>query len=82
MIMKIHARNLDEVYSIRAWLDENLGKGSEIKPWYAIINEQIVYRCNDGFSWIMSYGYQGNLIVNIDGLDDDTETMLRLRFGD
>lgn len=79
-MIRLRASNLDQVYAIRAWLEENLGKGSEEKSWKSAINDQIIYRCNDGFSWVMSYNYYKDLIVEISGMDQDAEMMLKLRF--
>ncbi len=79
-LLTIKASNMDDVNAIRAWLEENLGKGSECKTWWGAINDQIIYRCNDGFSWVMTYGYHGNMMVEIKGLDESLETLLKLRF--
>lgn len=78
--MKLAASSLDQVYEIRSWLCDNLGKGSEVKSWYTVINDQIMYRCDDGFSWTLTYRYFGDLTVEITGVDETIETMLRLKF--
>lgn len=78
--MRFKAVSMEQIHDIRSWLDENIGKGSEIKPWYAVINEQIMYRCNDGYSWTMSYGYHGDLMVEITGIDESVEMQIRLTF--
>ena len=79
-MLLIRVSSLDEVNAIRAWLEQNIGKGSEYKTWWSAINDQIVYRCNDGFSWIMSYGYYRDMVVEIKGLDESVEVLLKLRF--
>ena len=79
--MRLRASSMEQIHEIRSWLDENIGKGSEIRPWYSVINDQIMYRCNDGFSWVMAFTYHGDLVVDVTGIDQETETALKLLFG-
>lgn len=79
--MRFRASSTEQIHEIRSWLDHNIGKGSEIRPWYAVINDQIIYRCDDGYSWVMAYSYHGELMVEITGLDEMSETAIKLLFG-
>jgi hypothetical protein len=76
--MHVDCGDLKEVYAVVKWLNDNISPGKIKESWHSAINGQTTWISNNGTSWRVTYYFMRSYAVEIEGLSQENETLLKL----